>query len=104
MKVAGVTNKINFKAGKVNVYSDFDETYCPAKHSSLHGESENEFMKEYCSKMDKFFKSTKGDLHFYITTGRTFGEYEAISYLLKMRGFQLPLPESFIAKNGGDEK
>ena len=103
MKIAKIANQLNFMAGKVQVYSDFDGTYCPAKHSSLHIEGENEFMNEYCSKLDKFIKSTDGDIHLHITTGRTFGEYEAISHLLKIRKFHLPLPESFISKNGSDE-
>lgn len=104
MKIANsIPYKLNFMAGKVHVYSDFDKTYCPANHSSLHVEGENSFMEKYCSDMDNFLKSTESDLHFHITTGRTFGEFEAIFYLLKMRGFRLPLPESFIAKNGSDE-
>ncbi len=103
MKIESIDCGLNFKAGKVQVYSDFDGTYCPAKHSSLHIEGENLHMPEYCAEMDKFFKSTNGDIHFHITTGRTFGEFEAIFHLLKMRNFRLPLPESFISKNGSDE-
>ena len=103
MKIAGITKNINFTAGKVHVYTDFDGTYCPAKHSSLHIEGENTFMYQYCTKMDKFLKSTEGDIHLHVTTGRTFGEFEAISYLLNFRKFFLPLPESFISKNGSDE-
>lgn len=103
MRCVNIIDNISFRAGKVQVYSDFDGTYCPAKHSSLHNPDENAFMKEYCAKMDTFFKSTEGDLHFHVTTGRTFGEYEAISHLLKRRGFHLTLPESFISKNGSDE-
>ena len=103
MKITNITGCLNFMAGKVHVYSDFDGTYCPAKHSSLHIDGENSFMKDYCSKIDSFIKSTEGDLHMHITTGRTFGEYEAVSHLLKLREFHLPLPESFISKNGSDE-
>lgn len=103
MKISCFKEYINFKAGKVSVYSDFDGTYCPAKHSSLHNKGENLFMNDYSAKMDNFLKSTEGDLHFHVTTGRTFGEYEAISSLLEMQGFNLPYPESFIAKNGSDE-
>ena len=103
MKIYSNAYSHSFMAGEVHVYSDFDGTYCPAKHSSLHKEGENLFMNDYCKKMDTFINSTKGDLHFHVTTGRTFGEYEAISHLLKIRRFHLPLPESFIAKNGSDE-
>lgn len=103
MRIFGIIKGLSFTAGKVHVYSDFDGTYCPARHSSLHKEGANGYMKDYCSKMDSFIKSTKGDLDMHITTGRTFGEFEAISHLLKMRNFYLPLPESFISKNGSDE-
>lgn len=102
MRVSGINNKIVFTSGKVNLYSDFDGTYCPAKHSSLHNPNDNAFMNEYCSKMNKFFQTTNGDLHFNITTGRTLGEYESISWLLKMRDFRLPFPETIITKDGSD--
>lgn len=83
MRITGLRDTINFTAGKVNLYSDFDGTYCPAKHSSLHNPTANEFMSEYCGRMDSFFKAATGDVHFNLTTGRTFGEYESISWLLK---------------------
>lgn len=102
MRVSEIKNNIAFRAGKVNLYSDFDNTYCPAKHSSLHNPNDNAFMNEYCKRMYKFFQATNGDLHFNITTGRTFGEYESISWLLKMRGFRLPFPETVITKDGSD--
>ena len=102
VRITGITDKINFTAGKAEVYSDFDGTYCPARHCSLHDPSANKFMPEYCDRLDKFFKSTRRDLQFNITTGRTFGEYESISWLLKLRNFRLPLPETVITKDGGD--
>lgn len=103
MRITNITNCLNFTAGKVQVYSDFDGTYCPAKHSSIRDNHSDKFMEDYCTKMDKFFQNTENDVHFHITTGRTYSEYEAISQLLKKRGYKLPLPESFIAKNGSDE-
>lgn len=102
MRVTGLRDTINFNAGKVNLYSDFDGTYCPAKHSSLHNPAVNDFMTEYCGRMDSFFKAATGDVHFNLTTGRTFGEYESISWLLKMRDFRLPFPETVITKDGSD--
>lgn len=103
MRIFPVISNPSFKAGKVHLYSDFDGTYCPAKHSSLHTEGSDMYMKDYCTKMKNLFDATEGDVHFHITTGRTYGEYEAISHLLKLRDFPLPLPETFIAKNGSDE-
>ena len=103
MFITNITGHIQFMAGKVSVYSDFDGTYCPARHSSLKHGSENSFMNEYCLRFDNFLKSTEGDLRLHITTGRTYGEFGTIMQLLKMRGYKLPLPDSFIAKNGSDE-
>lgn len=103
MRITNITNSLSFTAGKVQVYSDFDGTYCPTKHSSIRDNTNDKFIEEYCAKMNDFFQKTENDLHFHITTGRTYSEYEAISQLLKKRGYKLPLPESFIAKNGSDE-
>ena len=102
MRIPVIQNKIAFTAGKVNLYTDFDGTYCPAKHSTLHDPNANGFMNEYCSRINKFWQTTEGDVHFNITTGRTLGEYESISWLLKMRNFRLPFPESIITKDGSD--
>lgn len=89
--------------GKVHIYSDFDGTYCPEKHSAMHNPEQNPTMLNYCNKMDKFFKSAKNDLNFSVTTGRTLGEFEAVAWLLKLRNYRLPLPQSVIVKNGSDE-
>ena len=104
MFVSNVCSRINFLAGKVHLYSDFDGTYCPVSHSALQNNDKNiNCMHNYCKKMQNLFQSTGKNLHFHITTGRTFGEYKAVSQLIKERGFALPLPETFIAKNGSDE-
>lgn len=96
MNVTGIKNIMNFTSGKVHLYSDFDGTYCPEKHSAMHNPEQNPRMVDYCNKMDKFFKSSKNDLTFHITTGRTLGEFEAVSWLLKFRNYRLPLPQSVI--------
>ncbi len=98
-----LTNSVNFCAGKVHVYSDFDGTYCPASHESLHNPNSNPEMPAYCKRMEKFLDSNNEKVQFHVTTGRTFGEYKAVSELLRTRGYELPLPKSFIAKNGSDE-
>ena len=102
MRISGIRNQTSFTAGKVNLYTDFDGTYCPAKHSTLHDPNANGFMNEYCNRINKFWQTTNGDVHFNITTGRTLGEYESISWLLKMRNFRLPFPETIITKDGSD--
>ena len=95
----------SFGAGKVDLYSDFDSTYCPVSHSDMHfatPEKRPDFVR-YCNSMNDFFDKTKDGLKFHITTGRTFGEYQNVSTLIKNKGFRLPLPDTFIAKNGSDE-
>lgn len=89
--------------GKVHIYSDFDGTYCPEKHSAMHNLEQNPKMLSYCNKMDKFFKAARDDVDFSVTTGRTLGEFEAVLWLLKFRNYRLPLPKSVIVKNGSDE-
>ena len=102
MRISNKFTEISFK-GRIQFYSDFDGTYCPEKHSAMHNPVSNKNMQEYCRKMDIFFNTLKNDLSFHITTGRTFGEFEAVSWLLKMRNYRLPLPDSVITKNGSDE-
>ncbi len=106
-KINGFNNhfKPSFGLGKVELYSDFDHTYCPISHADIHfstPDTKPEFV-QYCDSFQKFFDNTKDGLHFHITTGRTFGEYQTVSTLIKNQGFKLPLPDSFIAKNGSDE-
>lgn len=96
---------VSFKAGKIELYSDFDKTYFPASQLELNEMSPltHSGFTEYCAKFRNFLNNTKDSLNFHITTGRTFGEYQTISELIKDRSFELPLPDTFIAKNGSDE-
>jgi len=100
-----LSNQISFGQGRVNAYFDFDNTYCPASHSGLKhmSPSEHPGFTEYCTNLKNFFNNTHEGLTFHITTGRTLGEYDAVSHLIRMRGFELPLPDSVITKNGSDE-
>lgn len=94
-----------FGAGKVELFSDFDNTYCPISHKNLKKitPDEKDWFSQYCESFKKFFNNTRKGLKFHITTGRTFGEYEKVSKLINDKGFELPLPDTFIAKNGSDE-
>jgi len=103
MKVIQIADNTVFKAGKIQLFSDFDRTYCPVRHSALNKENSKPVMKKYCDKMENFFNSAEKDLTFHITTGRTFGEFETVFRLIRENHFKLPLPKSFIAKNGSDE-
>lgn len=99
---SSVTN-VDFKAGKVHLFSDFDGTYLPVKQSVIENDIDNQKMVEYAQKMNDFFKSTKNDLDFHITTGRDYGSYKKVSELLKLKKIPLALPKSFITDNGWKE-
>lgn len=103
MKLNTITQTVNFTAGKVNLYTDFDGTFFPSRRSAIKEGKDLELMKEYSSKINEFFKTTSGDLEFHITTGRDFESYKRISEFLKEKGFELPYPKSFISSNGSCE-
>ena len=103
MQVNSISKNFSFKAGKAYLYSDFDGTYFPIKHSELHKNEQNRFLLDYCDRIGDFLKKTDKDLSFHITTGRTFGEYEMVHELLNKKGYKLPYPETMISKNGADE-
>ncbi len=100
-------NQISFKSGKVKGYFDFDDTYLPVSHAQLKSEApgQNQELKQYCQELESFFYQIhkEGGFNFSITTGRTLGEYEAISNLIREKGYKLPFPDSVIVKNGSDE-
>jgi len=97
--------QISFGAGKVDVYSDFDRTYLPVSQSVARNPDPETFQKytNYFAKFKKFLDNTREGLKFHITSGRTFGEFETIAYQIKESGFKMPLPDTYIAKNGSDQ-
>lgn len=101
----GTRKNISFKAGKIELFSDFDRTYFPPSHAGMKVMSPSEYpgFVQYCQNFKNFFNNTREGLKFHITSGRTLGEYQVISELIKEKGFDLPLPDTFIAKNGSDE-
>ena len=100
MKILCV-NYINFKAGKVHFFSDFDGTYLAVKLGDIKRGENIPQLRSYADCMDKFFKSTDNHLDFHITTGRKeFGSYKRASELFKQNDIRLPLPDSFIIANG----
>ncbi|MCQ2754183.1 MAG: hypothetical protein MJ231_03945 [bacterium] len=109
MKVESISNNnktINFKAGKVRVFSDFDKTFLPARHAEFQfSESENfvNFIKKYFADFTAFLNRNKNGMKFSITTGRTFGEFQKMGEISKERGFKMPFPDTLICKNGSDE-
>ena len=112
MRIYGVTSrkenpsqKINFTAGKVDLYSDFDGTYFPEKHSRMYNLPQEDLngLNKYFKSFKLFFQNLREDLSFRITTGRTFGEFQTVSELIKSKGVEMPLPDALITKNGSDE-
>lgn len=109
MKINGVyysnVSKMAFTAGNVFLYSDFDGTFFPLRHSQLHKISENdaEGLRRYFQNFGLFLENKKNNITFKITTGRTFGEFKTIAELIKSKGIKMPLPDALIVKNGSDE-
>lgn len=103
MKVDCINKQIYFTAGQVNLYSDFDGTYFPAKHSEFHNVSDEQkhSLQSYFDEFKPLLK--ENDLHFTITSGRTLGEFQTVSDLIRSKGIQMPMPDTFIGKNGADE-
>ena len=100
-----VNQKINFTAGKVDMYSDFDGTYFPEKHSNMYNLSQDgkKGLNDYFKSFKRFFANVQDDFSFKITTGRTFGEFQTVSELIKSNGIEMPFPDAVITKNGADE-
>ena len=98
-------NQISFKSGKVDLYSDFDCTYFPRqqKHIKQLNPQVDPALFQYFDKFGNFLNNTRNGLKFHTTSGRTFGEFETIVWQIKESGFKMPLPDTFIAKNGSDE-
>ncbi|MCQ2788845.1 MAG: hypothetical protein MJ229_00560 [bacterium] len=108
MRISSVNtiNNVAFKSGKVNVYSDFDNTYYPfLKQGEIKNNPANvrPDLVSYFDNFKTFLDNTKENLSFHITTGRTYGEFETIAFQLKEAGYKMPLPKSLIVKNGSDE-
>lgn len=105
MKVNCISNNVSFTAGKVSLYSDFDGTYFPVQHSEMHDlKPENAVeLKNYFNNFGNFLNESGNGFTFRITTGRTFGEFETITDLIRSKGIEMPFPDTFISKNGSDE-
>ena len=106
MKIQSIQkSNVNFTAGKIEIYSDFDGTYFPEKHSNLYGlpQEKAKSLNNYFGEFRKFLIKLKDILTFKITTGRTFGEFETVSELIKSKGIKMPYPDALIVKNGSDE-
>ena len=59
MHISRVTSALGFKAGKTHFYSDFDGTFLPVKHASLHNTTTDNNMPAYCTKMNNFFSKRR---------------------------------------------
>ena len=98
MKVARVV-PVNFRAGKVHLFSDFDGTYCPIRKKELTGKNPVN-IDSYCRDINKFLNKTNDSLDFHITTGRNFDSYKRIMEFLNKQNVHLPMPDSLITENG----
>lgn len=99
-------SQLSFKAGKVRVFSDFDRTFLPSSHKDFIYNFDDVFMngmRKYFTDFKRFLDRTREGLKFTLTTGRSFGEFETMAEASRKRALGMPLPDTLIVKNGGDE-
>lgn len=115
MKINSIKSSYNpaFKAGVTNLFSDFDGTFMPYewKHDSIVKNNpvinEGAF-KRYFDKFKSLLDAIRGNgkepkLNFSVTTGRNIHEFNYLMQKLKERNLEIPLPDTLITCNGGDE-
>ena len=110
MKISAITyNKIpnnSFKAGKTQIFSDFDGTYFPYHQNILREQNTHPDilkMQTMQAKMNEFMGDKKDKINLVITTGRSKAEMQ---YLLNNIGKNKILffaPEYFIFRDGSEK-
>lgn len=113
IKTNNPNKNLSFKAGVTNLYSDFDGTYMPKeyKHDSMVKDTPPINRKEFGDYFDDFKnllnrikgKEPEPKLNFSVTTGRNLHEFNYVMQKLRDKGLEVPLPDSLITCNGGDE-
>lgn len=97
---------LKFGEGCVELYSDFDRTFLPISHEGfkkIPDSSYDPLLQGYFIRMGEFFNKVKQGFTFKITSGRNFDEFQTVAEMARDKGFKMPLPDSLIVKNGGDE-
>lgn len=102
-----------FKAGVTNLFSDFDGTLMPKmwRHDSIVKNNppiNEDAFKKYFDKFKSLLDAIRGNgkepkLNFSVTTGRNIHEFNYLMQKLKERNLEIPLPDTLITCNGGDE-
>lgn len=115
MRVSGIPSGFNlsFKAGVVNLLSDYDGTFIPEQFSHDSIVKNTPFVdkfsfKTYFDDFSDLLKKIRGDkpeskLNFSITTGRNLHEFNYHLQKIRDNGLSVPLPDSVITCNGQDE-
>ena len=108
MRVNNFLNNINF--GQTRIISDFDGTYMPDEFN--HDKVCNNKPELDCVEFSKYFSdfqdfidenSIDEPLKLTISTGRNRHEFNYFMQKLKERSLKIPVPDSLIIVNGGDE-
>ena len=97
---------LKFGEGRAELYSDFDRTFLPISHEGfkkIPDASYDPLLQGYFIRMGEFFNKVKQGFTFKITSGRNFDEFQTVAEMARDKGFKMPLPDSLIVKNGGDE-
>ena len=100
------TFKQSFGNGRIKLYADFDRTFLPSTQKGIQNLGNASQVPALISYFDNFarFLSRAGDtVRFSITTGRNLGEFKILASIIRAKGLKMPMPDSLITKNGGDE-
>jgi hypothetical protein len=107
------TPYISFKAGIVNLSSDFDGTYMPAEfnHDAICRDKTPVNKTKFQEHFDQFEKTAnilKGNgaeskFNFSVSSGRNIHEFNYFMQKIREKGLKILLPDSLVTGNGGDE-
>lgn len=110
MKISAITcNKIpynSFKAGKTQIFSDFDGTYFPYHQNILREQNTHPDvlkMQTMQSKMNEFIGDKKDKISLIITTGRSKAEMQYLLNNIRKNKILFFAPEYFIFRDGSEK-
>ena len=110
MKISPISynlkTNINFKAGKTQIFSDFDGTYFPYHQNILKAKNTHPDvlrMKVMQSSVRDFIADKRNKISFIITTGRSKAEMQYLLNNIGKNNIFFFAPEYFILRNGSEK-
>lgn len=108
MKISPIlyNKKINFKAGKTKIYSDFDGTYFPFHQNILRAQNTNPElirMQSMQTRVSDFLQNKRNKIGFVITTGRSKAEMQHLLNNINRNKLFFFAPDYFIFRDGSEK-